>query len=169
MFTNYELLLEFLGEFLNLHLHRHTCIKSMVLMATVLVPLAELPVLWNSQRNSRVQVVLPRGPRLLPSAPLTLYMCVCVSVGLGSSLSKHVFDIQEMVVPVSNKDIVLLLLIVTRKFAVYFMLLNLTSIILFSLASHSESKEELSMLTDLSESWCSLLFSGSESVFPDVC
>ena len=26
--------------------------------------------------NSRVQVVVPRGPRLLPLAPFTLYMCL---------------------------------------------------------------------------------------------
>ena len=114
-------------------------------------------------------MVVPRGLRLLLSAPLTLYMCVCFSVGLGSSLSKHDFDIQEMVVPVSNKDIVLLLLIVTGKFAAYFMLVNLTSIILFSLDSHSESEEELSMLSELSESRCSLLISGSESVVLYVC
>ena len=65
----------------------------------------------------------------LPSVmlPVVTYMCVCVSVGLGSSLSKHDFDIQEMVAPVSKKDIVSLLLIVTVKFAAYFVLLNLTS------------------------------------------
>ena len=45
-------------------------------------------------------------------------------------MSKHVFDIQGMVASVSNNNIVLLLLIVTGKFAVYFVLLNLTSIIL---------------------------------------
>ena len=39
------------------------------------------------------------------------------------------------------------LLTVTRKFAAYFVLLNLTSIILFSFDSHSESEEELSMLS----------------------
>ena len=52
---------------------------------------------------------------MLPLAPFTLYVCVCVNVGLGSSLSKHAFDIEEMVAPVSNKDIVLLVLIVTGK------------------------------------------------------
>ena len=57
---------------------------------------------WNVLGNSRLQVVVPRGLRLLPLATL--------------SLSKHAYDIQEMVVPVSNKDIILLLLIVTRKF-----------------------------------------------------
>ena len=58
--------------------------------------------------NSRVQVVVSRGLRLLPSGPLTLYVCVCDNVGLGSYVSKHVFDIQEMVVPVANSNIVLL-------------------------------------------------------------
>ena len=124
---------------------------------------------WNFLGNSRVQVVVPRGPRLLPLAPLTLYICVCVNVGLGSSLSKHLFDIQEIVAPVSNKDIVLLLLTVTGKFAAYFVLLNLTSIISFSFDRHSKSKEELTMLLELSESWCSLLLSGSERVLLDVC
>ena len=122
---------------------------------------------WNFLGNSTVQVVLPRGLRLWPLATLTLYVCVCVNVGLGSSLSKHVFDMQEMVASVSNKDIVLLFLIVTGKVATYFLLLNLTSI-LFSLYSDSKPKEELSMLSDLSESQCSLLFSGSERVFLDV-
>ena len=96
--------------------------------------------------------------RLLPLAPLTLYVCVCVSVGLGSSLSKHVFDIQEMVAPLSNKDIVLMLLIVTGKFAVYFVLFNFSSIISLSFDSHSQSKEESSMLSELSVLWCPLLF-----------
>ena len=67
-----------------------------------------------------------------------------------------------MVAPVSNKEIVLFLLIVTGKLTAYFVLLNLTSIILFSLDSHSESEEESSMLSELSESWCSLLISGSD-------
>ena len=71
--------------------------------------------------------------------------------------------------PVSNKDIVLLLFIVTGTFVAYFVLLNLTSIILFSCNSHSDSQEELSMLSELSESWCSLLFLASEGVFLDVC
>ena len=132
MFANYELLLEFLGEF-----------QSMG--------------------------VVPRGPRLLPSAPLTLYVCVCVNVSLGSSLSKHVFDIHEMVVPLSNKEIFVLLLTVTRKFAKYLVLLNLTSIISFSFDIHSESEEVSSMLSELSELWCSLLISGPERVLLDVC
>ena len=85
---------------------------------------------------------MPRGLRLLPLAPLTLYVYVCISLSLGSNLSKHVFNIQGMVVPVSNKDIASLLLIVTGKFVAYFVLPNLTSVILFSLDSHSESKEE---------------------------
>ena len=124
---------------------------------------------WNFLGNSKVQVVVPRGLRLLPLAPLTLYVCVCVNVGFGSSLSKHVFDIQEMVVPVSNKDIVLLLLTVTGKFAAYFVLLNFSSIIPFSCVSHSESEEELSILSEVSEAWCSLLISSSEWGLLDVC
>ena len=66
------------------------------------------------------------------------------------SLSKHAFDMQEMVAPVSNKDMVLFLLIVTGKSAAYFVLLNLTSIISSACASHSESEEELSILSELS-------------------
>ena len=58
---------------------------------------------------------MPRGLRLLCLALVTLYMCVCVSVGLGSSLSKHTFDIQKIVASVSNKNIVLLLLIGTEN------------------------------------------------------
>ena len=79
---------------------------------------------WNLLRNSRVQIVVPRGLTLLLSAPLTLYVCVCVSVGFGSRLSKHAFDMEEMVAHVSNKNIVLFLLIVTRKFGAYFVLHN---------------------------------------------
>ena len=112
---------------------------------------------------------MPSRLRLMPLAPFTLYVCVCVSVGLGSSLSKQAFDIQEMVVPVSNKDTVLLLLIVTGKLVAYFLLLNLTSIISFSHDSHSESEEELSMLSELSETQCALLFSGSNGVLLGVC
>ena len=54
-----------------------------------------------------------KGTKTVAITPLTLYVCVCVSYGLGSSLSKHAFHIQEMVAPVSNKDVVSLLLIVT--------------------------------------------------------
>ena len=74
-----------------------------------------------------------------------------------------------MVGPVSNKDIVFLLLIVTGKFGAYFVLLNLTSVISFSHDSHSESEEELSMPSELSQSWCSLLFSGSDGMLLGVC
>ena len=74
----------------------------------------------NFLGNSRVHVVVPQGPRLLPLASFTLYIYVCINVGLGSSLSKHAFDIQEMVVPVSNKDMALFLLIITGKFVAYF-------------------------------------------------
>ena len=130
MFTNYELLLKFLGEFQS----TGSCAK---------------------------------GTETFAIGTIDFYVCVCVNVGLGSSLSKHVSDIQEIIVPVSNKDIVLLLTVI-RKGAVYFVLFNLTSIILFSFDSHSESKEESSMLSELSESWCSLLVSGSERVLLDI-
>ena len=50
-----------------------------------------------------------------------------------------------------------------------FVLLNLTSLILSSHDSHSESKEELSMLSELSESQCPLLLLGSGGVLLDVC
>ena len=69
-----------------------------------------------------------------------------------------------MVTPVPNRDIVSLLLIVTRKFAAYFVLLNLTLIISYSFDSHSDSEEKSSMLSELSESQCSSLISGSVSV-----
>ena len=78
--------------------------------------------------NSRVQVVVLRGSRLLPLKPFTLYVCVFISVVLGSISSKHDFDIPDIVVPVSNKDF-LLLLILTGNFMAYFVLLNLTLII----------------------------------------
>ena len=123
---------------------------------------------WNYLGNSRVHVVVPRGLRLLPSAPFTLYVCLSINDDLGSSLSKYAFDIQEMVVPVSNKDAVLFLLIVTGKCVAYFVLHNLTSIILPSHDSHSESEEEWSMLSGLSESQCSLLLLGSDVVLLDV-
>ena len=64
--------------------------------------------------------------------------------------------------PVLIKDIVTLLLIVTGKFVEYIALHNFTLIISFSLDSHSESKEESSMLSGLSE--LVLLFSGCASV-----
>ena len=93
---------------------------------------------------------------------------MCFNVSLGSSLSKHAFDIQEMVAPVLNKDMVLFLLIVAGKFVAYFVLLNLTSIILSAYDSHSESEEVLSILSELYESWSSLIFLGSDGVLLDV-
>ena len=50
----------------------------------------------------------------------------------------------------------------------YFMLLNLTSIVLSVDNSHSESYEESRLLSELSESWGSLISSGSDFVFLDV-
>ena len=40
---------------------------------------------------------IPIGPRLFPLVPFTLYVFVCANVGLGCSLLKHAFDIQEIV------------------------------------------------------------------------
>ena len=57
----------------------------------------------------------------------------------------------------------------TRGFAAYFVLLNLTSIILFSFDRHSQSEEKLNMLSELSKLWCSLLISDPERVLSDVC
>ena len=87
-------------------------------------------------------MVIPIGPRLLPLAPITLCVCVCTNDGLGCNLSKHAFDIQEIVTPVSNREMALFLLIAGGKFAAYFILLNLTSIILSAYDSHSESDKE---------------------------
>ena len=56
---------------------------------------------------------------------------------------------QEMMAPVSNRERVLLLLIVTGKFAAYFILLNLTSMIPLACASQSESDEESVLLSGL--------------------
>ena len=118
----------------------------------------------NFLGNSRVHVVLSIGPRLFPSAPLILYIFVCTNVGLGYSLSKHAFNIHKIVTSVSNRDIVLFLLIVTGKFMAYFMLLNMTSIILSVCDSHSESDKESILLSGLSELWGSLVSSGSQIV-----
>ena len=76
---------------------------------------------------------------------------------------------QEMVVPVSNRKMVLLLLTVTQKFAAYFIFLNLTSIILLAHASHFESDEESRLLSGLSESRGSLMSLGSDFVFLEAC
>ena len=51
-----------------------------------------------------------------------------------------------MVASVSNREMVVLLLIVTEKFAAYLILLNLTSIILSAPDSHSESEEDSMLL-----------------------
>ena len=56
---------------------------------------------------------------MLPSAPFTLYVHVAVNGELGSSLSKHAFDMWEIVAPLSNKDTVWLL-ILTGKLAAIF-------------------------------------------------
>ena len=76
---------------------------------------------------------------------------------------------QEMVAPVSNREMVLLLLIVTGKFAVFFILLYLTSIISSAHDSHSESDEESRLLSGLLESCGPLMSSGSDFVVWDAC
>ena len=122
----------------------------------------------NFLANSRIHVIVPIGPRLFPSVLFTLYIFVCTNFGLGCILSKHALGIHEIVVPVSNRDIVLFLLIVRGKFTAYFMMLNLTLIISSVCNSHSESDEELKLLSGLWESWWSLVSSGSDFVFLDV-
>ena len=74
-----------------------------------------------------VRVAVPRGPRLLPSVPFTLYGCFVIN--LGSNLSKHVFIMQEIVTPVLNKNTIWLLLTLTGKLAAYLLLLSLISFI----------------------------------------
>ena len=71
---------------------------------------------------------------------------------MGCNLSKHDFDTQEIVGPVSNREMVLLLSVVTEKFAAFFILLNLISIISSAHDSHSESEEESMLLSRLLES-----------------
>ena len=65
-----------------------------------------------------VYIVVSIGQRLLPLVPFTLYGHF-TNAGLGPNVSKHAFDIQEMVAPVSNSDMVLFFLIVTGKFVAY--------------------------------------------------
>ena len=110
-------------------------------------------------------MVIPIRPRLFPLAPFTLYICVCTNVGLDCSLLKHASDTHEIVTPVSNRDIVVFVLIVTGKFMAYFMLLNLTLIILSVHDSHSKSDEETRLLSGLLESRGSLISSDSDFVF----
>ena len=123
---------------------------------------------WNFLGISRVHVVIPIGPRLFLLAPFTFYIFVCSSVGLGYSLLKHALDIHEIVAPVSNRDIVLLSSIVTGKFVAFFMLLDLTLIILLVCDNHSESDEESRLLSGLLELWGPSISSGSDFVFLDV-
>ena len=108
---------------------------------------------WNFLGNLRVYVVIATRPRLFPSALFTLFIFVCTSFGLGCSLLKHALDIHEMVASLSNRDIVLFLLMITGKFVAYLMLLNLALIISSVSDSHSESDEESKFLSGLSESW----------------
>ena len=75
---------------------------------------------------------------------------------------------QEMVAPVSNREMVLMWLIAIGKFAAYFILLNLTSIILSAHDSLSKSEEESMLLSGLLES-CGSLSSGSDLVVLGVC
>ena len=119
-------------------------------------------------RKCRVHMVIPIQPRLFPSALFTLYICVCTNFGLGCSLLNRALDTREIVAPVSNRDIVLFLLMVTGEFMVYFMLLNMTLIISSVCDSHSESDEDSKLLLGLSESWGSLVSSGFDFVLLDV-
>ena len=82
-------------------------------------------------------------------------------LGLVVICQKILFDIQEMIAPVSNREMVLLSLIVTGKFVAHFILLNLTSIISSAHNSHSGSEEESMLLSGLWES-CGYLSSGSD-------
>ena len=97
---------------------------------------------WNFLGNAKVQVDVPRGPRLLPSAPFTLYVYCVNKGGLGFSLSKQVFDMQDIVLPVSNKNTVWLLLTLTGKLAAYLLSLSFTSIISWFCNIHSQSEAE---------------------------
>ena len=108
-------------------------------------------------------MAVPRGPRLLSSAPFTQYRYVVTNRSLGSSMSKHAFDMQEIMAPVLNKDIIWLLLTLTAKLAAYLLLLSLTFIILCSWDRHPESEAEPTLLSELSIS----LLSGVSSVL--VC
>ena len=108
---------------------------------------------WNFLGNSRVQVVIPIGPRLFLSAPFTLCVFVCTNFGFGCSLSKHALDIHEIVAPVSNRGIVLFLLIAMGKLVAYFMLLTVTSIVSSVYDSHSESDVDSKLLSGLLRSW----------------
>ena len=118
---------------------------------------------WNFVGNSRVHVVVPRGPRLLPLPPFTLYMLAWTNSGSGCNLLKHTFDTQDMVASVSNREMALLLLVITGKFAAYFILLNLTSIISSVHDSQSELEEDLMLLSSLLE-LCGSISSGFELV-----
>ena len=124
---------------------------------------------WNILWNSKAHVVVPIGPVLFPSALFTLFVFVCTNFGLGCSLLKYALNIHEIVVPVSNRHIVLFLLIVTGKFMTYFMLLSLTLIILSVHDSHSESDEGSKLLSGMSESWGFLGSAGSDFVLLGVC
>ena len=75
---------------------------------------------------------------------------------MGCSLSEHAFDIHEVVAPVSE-----IVVNCDREIAAFFILLNLTSIISSADDSHSKSDEELRLLSGVSESWGSLMSSGS--------
>ena len=80
---------------------------------------------WNFLGNSKV----PRGPKILLSAPFSLCAYFVINRGLKYSWSKHAFDMQEIVAPVSNNDTIWLLLTLTGKLAEYLLSMNLASII----------------------------------------
>ena len=82
-----------------------------------------------------------------------------------SSLSKQVFEIQNIVAPVSNNDTVSLLLTLTWKLAAYLLSLSLTSTISCSCNSHSESQAESEMQLELSM----LVLTGVSSGSVDMC
>ena len=77
-----------------------------------------------------------------------MYVCVAVNGGLGCNLSKHAFDMQEIVAPVSNKNTAWLL-ILTGKLVAYLVSLSLTSIISCTEDSYSESEADSTVLSEL--------------------
>ena len=105
-----------------------------------------------------MHIAVPRGYQDYCHQHHLLGMCVFVLMLVwGPVCQKHAFNLQEMVASVSSRDVVLFLLIVTGKFAAYFILLSLNSVISSACDSHSESEEQSRILSELVESQFSLL------------
>ena len=138
--------------------------KNLVLKLLVRSSVQNYKLLLGFMRKFQCTGGSAKGTWAVAIHTIDSILCFVTSGGLGSSLSKHAFDMQDIVAPVSNNDFVWLLLTLTGKLAAYLLLLSLTSIISRSLDSYSESEAESKLISELSTSVSHIVLSLSVGI-----